>query len=98
MTLPIRSLTLSLFGAVTGLYVGCAHAPSAGDDTKETKKAAPQRVLVTGLHIPQRVDPSTGQPMTTSPVRTYSRSEIDSTGRQADVAAALRTLDPSIAP
>jgi hypothetical protein len=97
--LPIRPLTLSVFGALTGLYVGCAHAPPPVDDTKEAKKALPQQgVLVTGSHIPQRVDTSTGLPTTTSPARIYSRSQIDSTGRQADVAAALRTLDPSITP
>jgi hypothetical protein len=53
---------------------------------------------LTGSNIPQRLDPSTGLPMTTSVVRSYSRNEIDSTGRQTDVAAALRTLDPSVAP
>jgi len=98
MKLPIRPLTLSVFGALTGLYVGCAHAPPPVGDTKEAKKALPEQVLVTGSHIPQRVDLSTGLPTTTSPARIYSRNQIDSTGRQADVAAALRTLDPSITP
>jgi hypothetical protein len=98
MKLLVRPLTLSVFGALTGLYVGCAHVPPPVDDTKEAKKALPQAVLVTGSHIPQRVDPTTGLPTTTSPVRIYSRNQIDSTGRQTDLAAALRTLDSSITP
>jgi len=95
MKLPIRSLALSVFGALAALSVGCAHAPAV-DNPKETRKALPQQVLVTGSHIPTRVDPSTGLATTSSGVRTYDRGEINSTGRQTDIGAALRALDPSI--
>ncbi|SRR6266478_729273 len=98
MKLPVRSLTLSLLGALTGLQIGCAHAPARVEDQAQAKSAPPQRVFVTGSHIAQRVDPRTGLPMTTSPVRIYSRDQIDDTGRQTDLGAALRTLDPSITP
>jgi hypothetical protein len=98
MKLLVRSLTLVLLGALTGLQVACAHAPARVEDQAQAKNAPPQRVFVTGSHIAQRVDPSTGLPTTTSAVRIYSRNQIDSTGRQADLGAALRTLDPSITP
>lgn len=56
----------------------------------------PRRVLVTGSHIPQRVDPRTGRAMTMSRVDVYTREDLLTTGRSADVASALLTLDPSI--
>ena len=108
MKLPASSLTLTFIGALAGMQVACAHAPARVEDQAQApgrvegqaqaKNAAPQRVLVTGSHIAQRVDPSTGLPMTTSPVRIYTRGQIDDTGRQTDLGAALRTLDPSITP
>lgn len=96
MKSPVRSLTLALLGALTGLQVACAHAPALVEDKTQAKKATPQRVYVTGSHIAQRVDPSTGLPATFDPVRTYSRDEIDDTGKQTDLGAALRSLDPAI--
>jgi hypothetical protein len=48
--------------------------------------------------IPQRVDPSTGLPATVSPAWIYSRNQLTETGRQPDLGAALRSLDPSITP
>ncbi len=108
MKLPASSLTLTFIGALAGMQVACAHAPARVEDQAQApgrvegqaqaKNAPPQRVFVTGSHIAQRVDPSTGLPMTTSPVRIYTRGQIDDTGRQTDLGAALRTLDPSITP
>ena len=108
MKLPVSSLTLTFIGALAWMQVACAHAPASMEDQAQApgrvegqaqaKNAPPQRVFVTGSHIAQRVDPSTGLPMTTSPVRIYTRGQIDDTGRQTDLGAALRTLDPSITP
>jgi hypothetical protein len=98
MKSPVRSLALALLGTLSGLQVACAHAPARTDDQAQVKKAPPQRVLVTGSRIPQRVDPSTGLPVTFAPVRIYSRDQINDTGRQTDLGAALRTLDPGITP
>jgi hypothetical protein len=108
MKLPVSSLTLTFIGALAGMQVACAHAPARVEDQAQApghlegqaqaKSAAPQRVFVTGSHIAQRVDPSTGLPLTISPVRIYTRGQIEDTGRQSDVGAALRTLDPSITP
>ena len=108
MKLPVSSLTLTFIGALAGMQVACAHAPARVEEQAQApgrvegqaqaKNAPPQKVFVTGSHIAQRVDPSTGLPMTTSPVRIYTRNQIDDTGRQTDLGAALRTLDPSITP
>jgi len=98
MKLRLRSLTFASLGALTGLQIACAHAPARVEDQAPAKAATPQKVFVTGSHVAQRVDPSSGLPATTSPVRIYSRTEIDDTGRQTDLGAALRTLDPSITP
>ena len=55
-----------------------------------------ETVVVTGSRIPQRVDPASGLPQTISPVRIYSREQLDGTGRQYDLRAALGALDPSL--
>jgi hypothetical protein len=60
------------------------------------KTARPEQVYVTGSRIRQRVDLSSGLPATTSPVRIYSRDQIIETGREGDLGAALRTLDPGL--
>jgi hypothetical protein len=108
MKLPVSSLTLTFIGALAGMQVACAHAPARVEDQAQApgrlegqtqaKNAPSQRVFVTGSHVAQRVDPSTGLPLTISPVRIYTRGQIDDTGRQSDLGAALRTLDPSITP
>ena len=89
-----RSLMVALLGALAGM--ACAHAQPAGET--KAKAAAPEKVFVTGSHIAQRVDPTTGLPFTTSPVRFYSREQLLGTGRQANLSAALGTIDPSISP
>jgi len=60
------------------------------------KTAPPEQVYLTGSRIPQRVDPSSGLPATTSPVKIYSRDEVIGTGREGDLGAALRSLDPGL--
>jgi hypothetical protein len=74
----------------------CAHAPEDRLAAPPQTPPAPERVLVTGSHIPVRVDPRTGQPMTASPVQIYSREDLRRTGLPSDVAAALLKLDPSL--
>ena len=53
----------TLLTAALGLFLaaGCAHAP--GDRTA-LKEARPQTAIVTGSHIPQRVDVASGTPAT----------------------------------
>jgi hypothetical protein len=69
----------------------CAHAPASS----AAKGAQAEKVFVTGSHIPQRIDSTSGLPRTVSPLRIYGRDQIDQTGRQYDLRAALRELDPS---
>lgn len=89
----MRRVTIEgMLAVLTATTIACAHAPAAA--TREEKAPAAERVFVTGSHIRQRVDPSTGTVLTTSPVRIYSREQLDGTGRQFDLAAALRVLSP----
>jgi len=76
--------------------------PCAGADDREgssdtAKRVEPQKVFVSrGSQILQRVDPVSGLlPQTISPLKIYGRPQLDSTGRQYDLSAALRELDPS---
>jgi hypothetical protein len=92
MTICRRSVERALLGVLTVMGVACAHAPA----TSVAKGAHAQKVFITGSHIPQRIDPATSLPQTISPVRVYSREQIDGTGRQYDLRAALGALDPSI--
>jgi hydrogenase/urease accessory protein HupE len=87
----LRSLVGASVIGLAGLAVGCAHAPAGPAEEK-----AAERVFVTGSHIARKVDSRTGIPLTTSPVRVYTRNQIDDTGRPYDMRAALRTLDPSL--
>jgi hypothetical protein len=52
-------------------------------------------MLVTGSRIPRPIDPATGQPQTIDSVRIYSRDRLADTGRNSNLADALRVLDPS---
>jgi hypothetical protein len=72
------------------LAAACAHV----DTTSSGKKPA-ARMLVTGSRIPRPVDPATGQPQTTDSVRIYTRDRFAGTGRNSNLADALRVLDPS---
>jgi hypothetical protein len=86
-----RWLERALLGVLAVMGSACAHAPAS----TAPKGAQAQRMVVTGSRIPQRIDPATGLPQTISPVRLYSREQIEATGKQYDLRAALGQLDPS---
>jgi hypothetical protein len=83
-TLP-AALALALAG------LGCAHGAAA---PAADKGAVPTRALVTGSRIPQPVDPDHPVPVTTSPVRVYTREQVLQTGRPG-LGAALADLEPA---
>jgi hypothetical protein len=89
----MRRLSRLLVGAslIALAGVGCAHTSTAA--AKEDK--ATEKVVVTGSHIPRRVDLRSGLPATISPMRVYTRQQLNDTGRPYDPQAALRALDPS---
>jgi hypothetical protein len=93
MRIRSRSLVAAFLGTA---LVACAHAPAPMEAQGGQKTARPEQVYVTGSRIRQRVDLSSGLPATTSPVRIYSRDQIIETGREGDLGAALRTLDPGL--
>ena len=93
MRIPSRSLVAAFLGTA---LVACAHAPAPMEAQRGQKSAPPEQVYVTGSRIRQRVDPSSGLPVTTSPVKIYTRDQIIGTGRDGDLGAALRTLDPGL--
>ena len=93
MRIRTRSLAAVFLGTA---LVACAHAPAPMEAQGGQKTAPPQQMFVTGSHIRQRVDPSSGLPVTTSPVKIYSRDQVIGTGREGDLGAALRTLDPGL--
>ena len=93
MRIPSRSLVGVFLGTA---LVACAHAPAPMGAQRGQKTAPPEQVYVTGSRIRQRVDPSSGLPATTSPVKIYSRDQVIGTGREGDLGAALRTLDPGL--
>jgi hypothetical protein len=80
------------------LVLACAHSPAARSTAAASSAPAPERVLVTGSRLPQRVDPRTGRPVTASPVQVYTRDELLHTGLSASTAAALMKLDPALHP
>jgi hypothetical protein len=80
------------FGVLAAAGFACTHAqksPLVRDERTE-------KVFVTGSHIAQRVDLASSLPRTTSPMRVYSRSQIEGTGRPYDLRGALGDLDPAI--
>jgi len=82
------ALTLAL------LQGSCAHAPLRAEEAvAEAHPTGAPAVVVTGSHIPQHVDPQGGLPATTSPVRIWSRQDLDRAGTGPNLAAALSKLD-----
>ena len=96
MIRPARPL---LRGAVTLaalVAAGCAHAPVSSQDRADEATVGPaEPALVTGSRLPQRVEARGGLPATTSPVRIYSREDLDRTGSGPNLRVALSKLDPS---
>ncbi len=97
MTRTARWLLGACAAAAALVAAGCAHAPvPAQDQADEVAAGGPaEPVLVTGSHIPRRVDARGGLPATSSPVRIYSRRDLDRAGKDGDLRAALQKLDPS---
>jgi hypothetical protein len=90
------SLVAVSLGVLAATSIACAHAPAPVAARRSEKPADHEKVFVTGSHIAQRVDSTMGIPMTTSPVRIYSRNQLLDTGRQGSLGAALRAVDPSV--
>ena len=94
-----RALRLAPFGSALIALVasGCAHAPGsikAGAPFDAEAQVA-KRVVVTGSHIPQLIDARTGAPAADSPVRTFSREDLERAGPYSNLLATLQKLDPS---
>lgn len=95
MIRPIRSLLRPCLAAAALLAAGCAHAPVSTQDEAGEEAAPAGRVVVTGSRIPQRADSRGGVPATSSPVRIYSRQDVERTGAGPNLGVALTKLDPS---
>jgi outer membrane cobalamin receptor len=82
-------------GASLGLAVlasaGCAHVPASASD--EAQK--PDRMVVTGSRIPQRVDPKTGRVASVSPVQVFTREDLMRSGQAGNLPAALSQVSAS---
>ena len=94
MSRPIATRPPALQAAAAALaalaLTRCAHAPLRAEEARAD--GAPW-VTVTGSHIPQRIDPRAGLPATTSPVRIWSRQDLERAGTGPNLAAALSKLD-----
>jgi len=90
-----RSLQHATLAVLALAGLGCAHVGGATGAPAADKAQAPARVTITGSRLPQAVDAERGLPSTTSPVRIYTRDQLQGTG-QPELGAALRNLDPSV--
>jgi outer membrane cobalamin receptor len=93
----MRTLTLTLAMAVAGLVCGgiVFADPLAPAVEGKTKKGEQEKlVFVTGSRIPQRVKVKAIGTKTTSPVRVYTRAEMDRTGRFTT--EGILAQDPSV--
>jgi outer membrane cobalamin receptor len=93
----MKMLTLILTIVAAGfVFAGTASAdPLAPAVTGQTKKGEKEKlVFVTGSRIPQRVTVKAIGTNTTSPVRVYTRAEMDRTGRFT--AEGILAQDPSV--
>ena len=89
----------TLAAVVAGLVLtSCAHEAVRDDEGAlgEAGGSGIERVVITGSHIPERVETRNGMPVTTSPVRIYSREELDRTGEATNLGTALSQLDPDV--
>jgi hypothetical protein len=73
------------------LLAGCAQAPIP---PAAAVAEPPERAVMTGSRLPQRVDPVTGKVIPNASVRTYTRADLDQTGR-VGLAASLHAAQPS---
>lgn len=93
----MKTLTLTLTIVVAGLVCGgiASADPLAPAVTGKTKKGEKDKlVFVTGSRIPQRVTVKAIGTNTTSPVRVYTRAEMDRTGRFTT--EGILAQDPSV--
>lgn len=93
----MKTLRLTLGMAVVGIVgiqIAAADplAPAVAGDAKKGDKD--KLVFVTGSRIPQRVKVKAIGTATTSPVRVYTRAEIDRTGRFTT--QGILAQDPSV--
>jgi hypothetical protein len=97
MQLTTRSLLRCTLLGVALAAGACAHAPlhPEGLAGAEGEPGSAERVVVTGSRIPQRVDLRGGLPVTTAPVRIWSREDLDRTG-SPNLGVALSKLDPAL--
>jgi hypothetical protein len=79
-----KLFALALATAATS---GCAHTPQP----QQTDRCLSRRV-VTGSRIPQLVDARTGVPATVSPVFFYEADELRRSGRDVNLADAMRSV------
>lgn len=92
----MKTLKLALGMAVVSLVgMGIMTAePLATAVTGKKNGKREKLVFVTGSHIPQRIDVKAIGTNTTSPVRVYTRAEIDRTGRFTT--EGILAQDPSV--
>ncbi len=93
----MKTLKLAVGIAVVSLVgIGIVAAdPLAAAVTGKKKEGNPEKlVFVTGTHIPQRVQVKAIGTNTASPVRVYTRAEIDRTGQFTT--QGILAQDPSV--
>jgi len=77
------------------VWAGCAHVPPGGEAEAVGAGQPVERIVVTGSRIPQAVSLRNGLPATISPVKVWTREDLQRTG-VSTVSGALRQLDPGI--
>jgi len=91
MKTPARMFLGASLGLAVLASAGCAHVPATA--AEETQK--PDRMVVTGSHIPQRVDPKTGRVASASSVQVFTREDLLRSGQSGNLGAALSQVNPS---
>lgn len=91
MQTPARMFLGASLGLAVLASAGCAHVP--GSASEEAQK--PDRMVVTGSRIPQRVDPQTGRVASVSPVQVFTRADLMRSGQAGNLAAAMSQVNAS---
>jgi len=71
--------------------LACVHA---GQPAANAAAAPAKTEIVTGSHVPQRVDPRTGLPERSAWVRTYTSEDLALSGHTS-LGAAIHQLEPA---
>lgn len=90
MRLSRHATLAALSGSLLTGAVACAHTAAA-----PSSPASPTESVVTGSHLPQPVDPATGQATTPSILRSYGSDQLQQTGR-TQPGDAVQQLDPAV--